>query len=125
MTMFYSVDNELHKLLFLIIAMEETTTKPVTINKPAATSPSAQSPHNSNGNRKNMRMIYIGLSVLILMVIIWVVSMRFGNPNKSTEIQKANTTPVKVGVMLPLTGGLASTGTRELQGVQLAIKQLD
>ncbi len=65
---------------------------------------------------KNNKLIW-GLLLVVVVVVVW------AGLNKRKAEQ--NTGPVKVGVILPLTGSVAVSGEKLLQGVELAQKELD
>ena len=44
--------------------------------------------------------------------------------NMLSQVQVDTGTKIKIGVVLPLTGTLALTGQKVLQGIQLAVNQL-
>jgi branched-chain amino acid transport system substrate-binding protein len=71
-------------------------------------------------NNKNMQNNKKIIWVVVLLII---VALSFWGFNKKNIKTPAN--PIKVGVILPLTGSVAVSGEKLLQGVQLAKKEFD
>lgn len=65
--------------------------------------------------KNSKKWIWISLAVVVILVG-WMFGVK-----KNTQ----NTAPVKIGVILPITGSVAVSGEKLLQGVQLAQKEFD
>lgn len=63
------------------------------------------------------KIIWIAVIVLIVLGFIFF--------NNKTDLKQTNNKPFKIGVILPLTGSVAVSGEKLLQGIELAKKELD
>lgn len=79
----------------------------------------------------NMRLIFLGLCVGIIGIggVVWVISGQSDNPSAQqaliSQSQKPEPVPVKVGVILPLSGPLAFRGLSAQSIMQFAVDQVN
>jgi branched-chain amino acid transport system substrate-binding protein len=93
-------------------------------SNPASEKPTEVSAHTpaSHDGKKNMKMIYVILGVVLVIAVVAVIAMRFGGVKKTQNTSGAK---VLIGEMLPFSGGGVGSGTGEDKGIQLAKKQLE
>lgn len=102
--------------------MEEKTAQSPTPVVPSHPQETAHSENTSKKKKMNPLILLIGIIVVLLIIGL---IMMVNKTKKSETMQQASGTPVKIGVMLPFSGGGIGAGTGEKKGIDLAKKQLE